>query len=86
MGPIYYKMIEWSICADFATNYAPGKGAGASVAAMLPGKFCGRWEHSGSISIWWDRPWYAKKPMRWQRRQRGAYEYPGGLSDWYIVS
>ena len=34
MGPIYHKMIEWSICADFA-NYAPGKGAGASVAACF---------------------------------------------------
>lgn len=34
MGPIYHKMIEWSICADFA-NYAPGRGAGASVAACF---------------------------------------------------
>ena len=34
MGPIYHRMIEWSICADFA-NYAPGRGAGASVAACF---------------------------------------------------
>ncbi|MBS6195525.1 MAG: leucyl aminopeptidase family protein [Clostridiales bacterium] len=30
----YHRMLEWSICADFA-NYAPGKGAGASVAACF---------------------------------------------------
>lgn len=47
MGPIYHKLIEWSICADFA-NYAPGKGAGASVAACFLENFVEegtRWIH-----------------------------------------
>lgn len=47
MGPIYHKMIEWSICADFA-NYAPGRGAGASVAACFLENFVEegtRWIH-----------------------------------------
>ena len=42
MGPI-----EWSICADFA-NYAPGRGAGASVAACFLENFVEegtRWIH-----------------------------------------
>jgi leucyl aminopeptidase len=30
----YHQLLEWSICADFA-NYAPGAGAGASVAASF---------------------------------------------------
>lgn len=34
----YHRMLEWPICADFA-NYAPGKGAGASVAACFLEKF-----------------------------------------------
>ena len=40
-------MIEWSICADFA-NYAPGRGAGASVAACFLENFVEegtRWIH-----------------------------------------
>lgn len=65
MGPIYHKMIEWSICADFA-NYAPGKGQ-VPAWRHVSWKTLWKMEHSGSISIWWDRPWYAKKPMRWQR-------------------
>lgn len=43
----YHKLLEWSICADFA-NYAPGKGAGASVAACFLEKFINqgtRWLH-----------------------------------------
>ena len=47
MGPIYHKMIEWSICADFA-NYAPGRGAGASVAACFLENFVEegtQWSH-----------------------------------------
>lgn len=38
LDPYYHKLLEWSICADFA-NYAPGKGAGASVAACFLEKF-----------------------------------------------
>ncbi len=34
----YHKLLEWSICADFA-NYAPGAGGGASVAACFLEKF-----------------------------------------------
>ena len=33
-GERYHRLLEWSICADFA-NYAPDKGAGASVAACF---------------------------------------------------
>lgn len=46
-GEIYHRLLEWSICADFA-NYAPGKGAGASVAACFLEKFIEegtRWIH-----------------------------------------
>lgn len=38
LDEIYHKYLEWSICADFA-NYAPGKAAGASVAACFLEKF-----------------------------------------------
>ncbi len=43
----YHKLLEWSSVADFA-NYAPGKGAGASVAACFLEKFVNpgtRWIH-----------------------------------------
>ena len=43
----YHKLLEWSTVADFA-NYAPGKGAGASVAACFLEKFVKpgtRWIH-----------------------------------------
>lgn len=43
----YHKLLEWSTVADFA-NYAPGKGAGASVAACFLEKFVDpgtRWIH-----------------------------------------
>lgn len=44
---VYHRYLEWSDCADFA-NYAPGKGAGASVAACFLEKFIHpgtRWLH-----------------------------------------
>lgn len=47
LDEIYHRQLEWSICADFA-NYAPGKGAGASVAACFLEKFVRentRWVH-----------------------------------------
>lgn len=47
LNEIYHRQLEWSICADFA-NYAPGKGAGASVAACFLEKFVRentRWVH-----------------------------------------
>lgn len=47
LDEIYHRQLEWSICADFA-NYAPGKGAGASVAACFLEKFVEentRWVH-----------------------------------------
>lgn len=34
LDPCYHRLLEWSVCADFA-NYAPKKGAGASVAACF---------------------------------------------------
>lgn len=34
LDPYYHNLLNWSICADFS-NYAPGKGAGASVAACF---------------------------------------------------
>ncbi len=66
MGPIYHKMIEWSICADFA-NYAPGRGRRCQCCGLLSGETLWKKVPSGSISIWWDRQWYGKRPMRWQK-------------------
>lgn len=47
LDPYYHNLLTWSVCADFA-NYAPGKGAGASVAACFLENFIEegtRWIH-----------------------------------------
>ena len=84
MESIYHKMIEWSICADFA-NYAPGKGQ-VPAWRHVSWKTLWKMEHSGSISIWWESSVVRKETDEMAEGASGAcMSTLAAYSDSYIV-